>query len=295
MRADELSSSEIRAQKDGLAYWSQFADQVGSSPRGEIIEKLATGIVKTSRHNMYSIPEAAGVANRLRDTMLAIPGHAKYYEDKIASMRAEVLANAKKPDDEIERMRAYGSIVLGYRDYEDFRGKAFPVLGMLPSSETVAVLGRFLNDPEGLDGISFLGESRGSSDFLAAPANAEWAAISIRKLGIENPPFQTAGEQDHSLIYKGEVDAWKVWWNEVEAGKRTYRFIGSTIDYGPDGPATKDKFKPIQRPQKSGTGNDADQKNSPHHITIAAILAACALCFAAVWAYLKTKSNLPSR
>ena len=294
LHADELSSSEIQAQKDGLVYWSQFADQVGSSPRGEVIEKLATGIVKTSRHNMFSIPETAGVANKLRVTMLAIPGHAKYYQDKIDAMRAEVLANVKKSNDEIERMRADHTIV-EYGDYEDFRGQAFPVLGMLPSSETVAVLGHFLNDPEGLDGTSFLGRARGSSDFLPFPANAEAAAISIRRLGIEKPPFRTAGERDYFDVRNGEIDAWKDWWNEVKDGTRTYRFIGSSIDYGPDGPAFKDEHQPIRQSLKSGRENDAGQIISPRFMTIPVILAAFALCAAAVWAYLRSKSNSPSR
>ena len=92
-----------------------------------------------------------------------------------------------------------------FHDYESFREKAFLALGLLPSWETVAVLGHFLNDPEGLDGKRLSGGSRFGSDYQGFPANAEASALALSKLGIANAPFQAAGGRDYPR--KGEVDA----------------------------------------------------------------------------------------
>lgn len=237
---------------------------------------------------------------KAQSVLLATPGHAKYYQDKIESLHAEVLADSKLSQEERMKMQDAGKSPTYPGDYEDFRSSAFPVLGLLPSSESVAVLGHFLNDPEGLDGNNMFGRRIAKSDFVPYPANAGAAVIALRKLGIERPPIPTspyAGSDDYETA---EVDAWKGWWNEVKDGKRTYRLIGSPIEYGPDGPASKEAIQRTERNQKRDAERSADHKKAtaitePASLisqiskpsTIAGILAACALVAAAGWYFLR--------
>ena len=233
------------------------------------------------------------VFHAAQQALLAIPGHAKYYQDKIESLRKEVLDNETKSPTEMDEIRAERRKMADqqktlYCDSSDFDNYAsavftsFPVLALLPSSETVDVLGHFLNDPEARDGKTLLGRTRYRGDVYPYPANAEEAARAIGKLGIENPPWVKPkhireGDTDR------EVDAWKDWWNEVKEGKRTYRFIGSSIEYGPDGPITKVKSRQAQPEQHPGRRLPSDA------MSFAGVLAACGLCVAGIWLYLRAK------
>lgn len=248
-----------------------------SNPPAIAIPKLGGWVVQLST-GMNREKGERPVFHTAQQALLAIPGHATYYQDKIESLRKEVLDNATKSPAEIEAIRAERRKTAErqktvYFDCDDFDryantcGVAFPVLGFLPSSETVAVLGHFLNDPEGRDGKTLLGTSRSrGGDVYPYPANAEEAAVAIGKLGIENPPWVKPksirdGDTDR------EVDAWKDWWNEVKDGKRTYRFIGLSVEYGPNGPIAKQKVRQTERKDNAGHQGEqpADGKTPEAH------------------------------
>lgn len=87
--------------------------------------------------------------------LLSIPSHSQYYQNKLEALRADAFNVSKFSEDSFERR-----VNSAYNNYEEFRKKAFPTLGLLPSSETVAVLGHFLNDPEGRDNKDVLARHR---------------------------------------------------------------------------------------------------------------------------------------
>ncbi len=243
------------------------------------------------------------VFKRAQTMMLAIPGHAKHYQDKIESLRAEVLANTKIPD-EVARLQQDGKQPIHIGDYNDFRKVAFPVLGLLPSSESVAVLGHFLNDPESRDGRFMTGELIPRNDYQHYPPNCAAAYIAIANLGIENPPGDAKPDKrlyDYDL---DQVDAWKEWWNEVKEGRRTYRFIGSSIEYGPDGPASKEVIQRVERDRKRDEERTAGHKKSSitaesesaafqasKPSSIAWLVASIGLCAAAVGYFVKNRKS----
>jgi hypothetical protein len=145
------------------------------------------------------------IFNKAKSALLAIPGHAKFIQNKIESTRAQLLVDIKKSDKEIYQMRLDKTMV-EYRDYEDSRRLAFPVLGLLPDGESVAVLGHFLDDPEGADGKNISGETRFGSDYAQFVPNAQAAAIALGKIGIENPPSQAARDRGfYDEVGKGEI------------------------------------------------------------------------------------------
>ena len=271
--------------------------------KSEAIEKLGEGVRKTSRLDIYSIDGTGEVSKILKNALLSIPGHAKYYQDKIEFLRVEVLANARKSDDEIGKMQDEGKNVVHESDYETFGSMiAFPTLSLLPSAESVAVLGSFLNDPVGRDGKTLLGgqRDRPGNDFPPHPCNAEMATAAIRNLGIDHPPFPVPKGRAGESMSDREVDAWKGWWDEVKSGRRTYRFIGSSIQYGPDGPASAEIIQRVERDRKRDderaagrTKSSSGPESAPQAtgirepLAVAGLVAACALVGAAAWYFLR--------
>jgi len=242
--------------------------------------------------------EKAEIISILEADLLSIPGHAKYYQDKIEEMRAGVLADSKKSAAEIIRMQSNGEKVFWEPEYSSYAESALRTLRYMPSAETVAVLGHFLNDPEGRDGKTAIGTSRRApgDDFDPHPSNAEAATSSLRELGIESPPFRDSKGE----ITPEEIDSWKDWWNQVKEGKRTYRFIGSKVEYGLDGPATKEVIQHVERDRKRDEERETGHRKSStaaetgatttvaaKPLSIAGILAAFALVGGVVWYYLR--------
>ena len=273
--------------------------QAGQSPE-VAIPKLGRWVNQLSRGANIEAGERP-VFYAAQSALLSVPGHAKYYQDKLESMRAEVLANSVKSSEEIERMRLSGKVV-EFGDYDNFRQTVFPILALLPSSETVAVLGHFLNDPESRDGRYLTGELIPRNDNIPFPPNCGAAYIAITNLGIEKPPGGAKPSRRWYDYDLDEVDAWKDWWNQIKSGKRTYRFSGSPIEYGPDGPASSEVIQRAQRNMKRDEERAAGHKKSSSMIepasvitqirkpsSIAAILAACALVAGVVWYFIRAR------
>ena len=228
-------------------------------PPNEAIPKLGERLYSLSRPWNKS-NDSIDVFNYAQEQMLAIPGHATYYQEKIEEMRANVFADAKKTEDEILKMQDEGKEPTDEKSFERYYVDCMRTLAFMPSPETVSVLGFYLNDPSGSDGKTLLGnpKTKPGDDFEPTPSNANLAALAIRNLGIEKMPFK-ASEQSLKgrWAVDEEVTAGKDWWNEVKAGKRTYRFIGSEIEYGPDGPATPEQLQKIERNRRRDEAHTA--------------------------------------
>ncbi len=211
--------------------------------------------------------------------------------------------NSKKNPLEINKLRDEGIKVLDEPNYLSDAEVALRTLKFMPSAETVSVLGHFLNDPVGRDGKSLLGTllKTPGADYGPRASHAELATEIIRALGIEHPPFRDI----KGVITPEEIDAWKDWWNEVKAGKRTYRFIGSTVEYGPDGPTSMEVVQKAERDQKRDVEREAGHRKSLTNLeatsaaqtakpfSIAGILVAGILAAAAIWYYVRGKRIAP--
>lgn len=165
------------------------------------------------------------VYTRAQQMLLESPGFAEHVKNKVENARRDCLSH-----------KIY---FLRYADIQPEIGR----LGYVKSPESVAVLGHFLNDSEGRDGKSLIGGEIQVED-ASYPVNASSALSAIERIGIENPPTS-----NKYLSEWEQVDVWKDWWNEVKAGKRTYRFKGSPIEYGPDGPASKETIERLRNEQ----------------------------------------------
>jgi hypothetical protein len=293
---------EVPSDETGAKLWKSKREatvaSLQSKPINERIPSLAEILRQLKTLGYRECPEEEAIISQLENVILSTSGHAKYFQEKLESMRSEVLVNIDKSSDEIERMRLGGKIT-GPGDYDDFRRTVFPILSLLPSCETVSVLGHFLNDPESRDGRDLTGEVIKFSDYQHYPPNCAAAYIAIANLGIEKPPGGAKPDRNAYDYNLDEVDAWKNWWNQVKDGNRTYRFIGSPIEYGPDGPASVEIIQRAQRSMKRDEERAAGHKKSfsvgePSSViaqihkplSIIGIFAVCALVTGFVWFFL---------
>ena len=231
--------------------WSRIMQELNSYTFEQQRYIAARAVVAMGRNGVPEEPERMAVFQQAQSFLTSKPGHAKYYQDQIEKTRDLAREHAKLPKEEQSRLMAAEKWV-GPGTYDDVRDEAFINLGLLPSPETVAVLGHFVESAEGLDHRDILGNIvRGADDVTPAAPNCGKAFLALAKLGIEHPPakvnYPDLGDLDWDI---DRVNKWKDWWGEVKAGKRTYRFVGSDIEYGPDGPATKAQLEKIAKDRK---------------------------------------------
>ena len=273
-----------------------------------IVEQMETLGILLRIGGQTENPEAQEIYKTVHSMLISSPGHAKSCQIRIESLRKEVLDNYKKTNDEIVRLQASGVDIKNEGDYIKYIEFSLTNLRFLSSPETVEVLGNFLNDPEGKNGKTLLGRRRSNpgDDFPPSPMIAELAVSSIRALGIEHPPFVELRANPNGGIFDGEVDAWKDWWNEVKEGRRTYRFIGSSIEYGPDGLATREVIQRVERDRKRDNERALGKKRSlssskpttgitqiSQPTSIAWLIAVIGLCAVAVWYFLRSRKAVP--
>lgn len=229
-----------RGQSEWFKKRSAELDQAELLNPGERIEKVGVLLGLGSGRSLSD--EQKTVFNRAQNLLLATPGHAIYFTSRLEKSKQAMLA------DEIS-----------YHEYTKAQ-ENLSVLAFLPSPETVAELGKLLNDPVGRDGKILGGGNVWEGDGWL-PVNCLIALSCLERLPIENGPKLVKGDVDVE-VFTG-VDKWKDWWNEVKAGKKTYRFVGSPIEYGPDGPVP---VKDLQRREReaASVGSVASNRQEAH-------------------------------
>jgi len=195
-------------------------DSIDSLPKEEKIEYLGT-LAGMSWEPMDQ--EQSEVFVRAQGMLLAIPGHAEYFAEKLNNDR-EVLDNFRNSHP--GSSGPYLSTLVTDQMY------AFKTLGSLPSVETVRVLGEFLDDERG----------KRSSEKVYNPdndggegPNAEKAARALTRLPIVPKPTTLQWDRIFENDIEGVTQAWKLWYQQVKAGNRTFRFEGDDTEYSLNG------------------------------------------------------------
>jgi len=229
----------------------QEIDAAANLPPPERLEaiKIYVGI----GNNPDRDQDQLDVWERARNLAFATPDYGKLYQEKmkilISTIRNEPDRNRKRAISD-NSLEFEGALQLGYN--RDDALDSLKALQYLPSAESVAALAYFLNDPEGRDGKTILGDIPEAS--IQSRSISGQVASMLDQIGIEKPPTANAPKSGWE-----RVDAWKDWWNEVKAGKRTYRFKGSPIEYGPDGPVAAQS---VTRPERNSTKATAPHPES---------------------------------
>ncbi|MEO5715218.1 MAG: hypothetical protein ABIT37_17195 [Luteolibacter sp.] len=241
-------------------------------------------------------PEIDRIYKQMQQVVISIPGHAKYFTDKIeeswksnaesvrfSEAQPEWQALLKKMEDTAEGAKYMFDLHSRmWGDYGEIRSKNLGILGHIPSTESVGALGHYLwkrDEP----GIRY-----------KSPDTERPAAESLTEL-IADGPIQIW------MASAEDVQKWQKWFDEVKAGKRTFRFVGSDVDYTLDGPADARTLERIRNQNSSGQHSDGRKKHamapekqaSPNKMGAVfpgGLIAAILLCSATLVFFLKRRS-----
>jgi len=172
--------------------------------------------------------------------LLAIPGHAEFYRERIIKARAHLALHLTDPGEG-------GPAAAKWRDAQVDARK---VLMNLPSPETVRVLGELLSEtwiyPQNDD------------DGLRAASTAVYSLGALYRLPLANKPART--QHDHEVL--ADLPAWQAWFEQIKVGNRTFRFQGDSTEYDLNGPAPKEKLERIERDRKRDMERMAGERRS---------------------------------
>lgn len=244
------------AQHKGLAKWRKDIVNSDQLPANERIDLLSKALDKISRFSIYQVGERIEIYDMARYKMASIPDHAKYFTDPIEE---SYRLNAKrvrlfesqpewKAAGENAKLTDEGSLgmfnlISGmWGDYDEIYSKNLGMLGHIPSTESVRALGRYLR-------------KRDEPDIeIHPPYTGELAVESLTEL-ISDGPIQT------ELVSVDDVPKWQKWFDEVKAGRRTFRFVGSDVNYTLDGPADAATLKRIKEEKMTSQRPDRTKKH----------------------------------
>ena len=245
--SSELDDRNRSLEAGQIAIWEDCLTSVQKKSQEEKLLALFPGLRTMSfwsevEGHRY---ESEIVFNRIRQEVLAIPGHAEFYSDKIERERAKI---------ELGDCRG---------GYDLHRTMIFETLKSLPSAETVKVLGEFLIDERDTPPPRYPGQ-----DYSNDPANCHLAARALFKLGLRDVPMGG----DHRPIDQ-TLNDYRVWWEELRTGRKTFSFKGQNVEYRfkPDGTwdtlpianPSEDDVKPPKPSSKPAAEKSPDQAIQP--------------------------------
>ncbi len=255
-----------------LKLWEGNLEKSETLEGHEKVAFLALGLKsmdyrKTRPNHSYRVEE---IYNQMQSAALATSGYAEYYRDRIIEARKKLDA-ANGITERAEAQTALRSI----------QSEGFGTLRYLPSVETVRVLGDFLSDDRGPPE-----PTHGSSPDERELAKLEWpnslsAAMALQGLPLTFKPVKQVSPYPFPIE---NVHQWQLWYAQVKAGTRTFRFEGDPHEYNLQGPVDPAKTAITNRPVKhGGSSNVSAEAEKPGWFPWAGLLAACVFVAAAVW------------
>ncbi len=169
------------------------------------------------------------------------------------------------------------------------RFSAFETMSRIPHPGVVKVLGEYLFDWEGRN--SHLPPNQ--RPFPAMKPNGHHAMEALGQL-IEKPPVQKRSEiYWKSYSYDDDI-MWQLWYEQVRAGTRTFRFKGDPQEYSLAGPVDQAKEPVTSRPAKPLTDTGAAvEEATGSGFSWPILVAALAVCGAGAWLVLKSPRSRP--
>jgi hypothetical protein len=216
-----------------------------SLPPEESIPKLSFWMMQLSYPRNRERGERP-VFRKVQTALLAIPDHAKYHGERILEAQREVRKAVADPE-------THGP---AWAHFERVRTEGFETLKHLPSPETVRVLGDMLSN-EWRSPIPI------QSDLPLDGPLAHYALRALAQVPLVNKPAPVENSSDAAQ----NLRTWQLWYEQVKAGTRTFRFEGdpkeyslrggraAVIDGGPGGRSrTRPAEEPAAVPKEPGEG-----------------------------------------
>lgn len=165
--------------------------------------------------------------------------------------------------------------------YDRKRHQIITSMGNLPDPGTVQKLGEMLDDLEWTrDPVEHL--TRGSN-WTLTPPNGVLSARSLANL-VESPPVQG----DPLSYSERDVEVWKIWFEQIKGGNRTFRFKGDPQNFTLNGPASGPREPTVVRePSSEGPGPGQSPSSSPvedsQRLPVIPLGIACFILVIALW------------
>lgn len=141
----------------------------------------------------------------IREQFLQSPSHAAYFKNKIEGLR--------KPG-ETEYAKTHAR-------HEERYWLIVETLPQIPSPQVVELLGEYLYDDRDTPPPMLP-----TQDWIDVSANSTLAVSALGDIGLKNPPVKKA-----DAYSKDDLETWKLWWEQVRSGTRTFSFEGKDIAY----------------------------------------------------------------
>ena len=214
--------------------WDHVLDSIETFPEKERMDLLGRAAAFGSDDRMSD--QKREIFERSQAMLLAIPGHAEFYRDRINSARERMeslLAAGDEGSYPAARYQLSNEVMFG-----------FDTLKQLPSVETVRVLGEFLFDERGYVKVPL--ENTTERQRYESVKHSPVYRISAATLAA----LPIVGKLERPLMIHGspeDTQPWKQWYLEIKEGRRTFRFEGDPTEYDLNGPAPLEKTARIAR------------------------------------------------
>ncbi|WP_184017236.1 hypothetical protein [Haloferula luteola] len=202
----EVSNPMTESKASVLDAWEKLAENIESNPSDQEFETLARG-ARGLRKSNFPDDRRLEVNFKLREAILKIPDFEKRLMKQLEEKRAAW-----------EKSKNYD------QGYDSERIRIIQTFQVLPDPRSVEALGTLLFDDSG---VPFPIES--NPDSSSPPENPIFAMIALATM-LEDPPFQV-NETTPVEVLRAQKEVWRLWFEEVESGKRSFRFKGDPRSY----------------------------------------------------------------
>ena len=210
--------------KSWMERWGYLAAHADEMPSNTRIEILSHLLGNENNPNYRD--EQLEVARKITRILINTPGHAEYF------------GNLLKATPRNHNRRYW-----------------YQYLQNLPSPETVRVLGELLADDSERPALA---EDRSNlEEYFTVNPNCDRAVKVLQHL-LDNPPVPKGSDYE----FNRDLEAWRLWWERVKAGKQTFRFVGDPQEYTLEGPAPKETLERIARDRKRDAERAAGYKKA---------------------------------
>lgn len=221
---DPIRRWEIKSDEEIDQQYGDYASSRGSKAQRIRLEKIKIETEDASRMpDQEAIPTLVGALRKLCDPgfmiidriavydhaqslLLAIPGHARYYGDKVKAFQRELEGSIS---DAVGSGKRY--------EYNQSREIWISALKHMQSPEGILILGDFLYDEKDTPPPPVPGTFE---------ANCDLACRTFTRIGLRDSP-----QVIPYTISPHDRDFWREWYKEVKAGRRTFSFIGKSVEY----------------------------------------------------------------
>ena len=210
----DWTTENRRIEAEQVSLWeSKLAEARSKLPDARLAE-LALGLrnmgFRIQNHDGHS-PSVDAIYSSIQNELLAIPGHARYFQEAI--------------EREQEAVKDYPTTTGPRVSYDFNRTRHFETLSHLPSPETIAVLGHFLADDKDTPKPLMTP----GSDWGTNPrANSYGSAYTLTNVGLRDAPGTW---KDYDADPDAQLAKTRAWWDEVKAGRKTFSFKGQSVEY----------------------------------------------------------------